>query len=120
MAENIRAHIIATHAPLNAPLGNVNATHETAVCVANYAGIVTPSNLPSLPKQPANLQDIVGLYEGGGGHDCGVFRPTGRCKMRQGLDATVPFCHVCRYLIVDRVDPTRHGELDLLYPEVGP
>jgi hypothetical protein len=27
----------------------------------------------------------------------------------------VPFCHVCRYIIVDRVDPTKHGELDDIY-----
>jgi hypothetical protein len=119
IADSVRAHIAATHAPLNAPMGNTSATHETAVCVANYSGTVTPTNLPALTKKPANPQDIIGIYEGGGGHDCGVFRPAGRCKMRQGDDASVVFCHVCRYAIVDFVDPGKHGELDLLYPEVG-
>ncbi len=103
----------------DAPMGNTSATHETAVCVANYAGIMTPTNLPALTKKPANPQDIIGIYEGGGSHDCGVFRPAGRCKMRQGDNASVIFRHVCRYAIVDRVNPGKHGELDLLYPDVA-
>jgi hypothetical protein len=48
-----------------------------------------------------------------------VFRPAGRCRMRASEVVTLPFCHVCRYIIVDTVDPTMHGKLDLLYPEVN-
>jgi hypothetical protein len=28
------------------------------------------------------------------------------------------YCHVCRYVLVDYLDPRLHGELDKLYPEV--
>jgi hypothetical protein len=38
--------------------------------------------------------------------------------MRNSDVKTTPLCHVCRYLIVDRIDPTRHGELDKLCPVV--
>jgi hypothetical protein len=39
--------------------------------------------------------------------------------MRANNEKTFPFCHVCRYLMVDRVDPTRHARLDAFYPEVS-
>jgi hypothetical protein len=80
---------------------------------------MNPSNLPELSKTPRCRGDIIGIYEGGSYHDCGVFRPAGRCKMRTAYEKTVPFCYVCRYLLVDRVDPTRHWKLDKLYPEVS-
>jgi hypothetical protein len=79
-----------------------------------------PTNLPRLRTKPRVVHNIIGIYEGGGGHDCGVFRPAGHCKMRNSHDRTIPFCHVCRYIMVDTLDPTRHGELDKLYPLVAP
>jgi hypothetical protein len=81
--------------------------------------VMTPTNLPKLSKSPPTKADIIGVYEGGGYHDCGVFRPAGRCRMRSSL-ATMPFCHVCRYVIVDAVDPTKHGDLDKLYDKFYP
>jgi hypothetical protein len=121
VTERIRNHIATSHGSLNAPPGNTTG-HETAVCVAagGPGSPMVPRNLPTLSKKPRNLSEIIGIYDGGGGHDCGVFRPAGRCKMRNNNDETVPFCHICRYLIVDRLDPTKHGELDALYPEVAP
>jgi hypothetical protein len=73
-----------------------------------------PSGLPK--GRPANRANIVGLYEGGNQFDCGIFHPAGLCIMRVQLsDKNARFCHVCRYLIVDRVDPIFHKELDALY-----
>jgi hypothetical protein len=89
--------------------------------VGTGSTVMSPKDLPKLSNGPKNSADIVGLYEGGGHHDCGVFRPAGRCRMRSGFNATIPFCHVCRYLIVDAVDPTKHGDLDSkLYDKVYP
>jgi hypothetical protein len=119
VADAIRTHIASSNGPLNAPPGNTTG-QETQVCKPNYSGVMTPTNLPTLTTKPAVLQDIIGIYEGGGMHDCGVFRPAGRCRMRQGDTNTIPFCHVCRYIIVDTLDPTQHGELDKLYPLVAP
>jgi hypothetical protein len=121
VADIIREHIAISNGPLNAPPGNEMAGHETAACLA-AGGVgsnrMTPTNLPHKfvpPFDVAARSDIIGIYEGGGHHDCGVFRPAGRCKMREQFTQGVPFCHVCRYILVDRVDPTRHGELDDLY-----
>jgi hypothetical protein len=120
VSETIRTQILISNGPLNAPPGNETVGHETAVCRAtggNGASLMSPTNLPVgfIPPPVPAPADIIGIYEGGGLHDCGVFRPAGRCKMRDGTAQGFPFCHVCRYVIVDRVDPTKHGELDDLY-----
>jgi hypothetical protein len=119
VADPIKAHIAASDRPLNALPG---PAHQGADCVPGGPpkAVATPTNVPPLKKSPSQLADIIGLYDGGGYRDCGVFRPTGQCKMRSGFDKTTLFCHVCRYVIVDAVDPTKHVELDKLYPEVQP
>ena len=116
VAEPVLQQIRTSRGPLNAPHGTVGA-----VCVASpeTGSIMTPTNLPALARTPRTKADIVGIYEGGLVHDCGVFRPAGRCRMRNQNVITTPFCHVCRYILVDTLDPSRHGQLDLLYPEVG-
>jgi hypothetical protein len=79
--------------------------------------VMSPTNLPTTLSnlKKLTLPDVIGIYEGGAYHDGGVYRPAGRCKMRTASDKLMPFCHVCRYLIVDRVDPTKHGQLDAIY-----
>lgn len=126
MAQAIRAHITSSHGPLNAPRGS-----PTRPCarMADPAQIQDPTNLPPglPPGRPLRTNHIVGLYEGGEHHDCGTFHPTGICMMRQlvvpaidprGAGATpnpgkpYRFCHVCQYVLVDRIDPRLHRELD--------
>ena len=65
---------------------------------------------------------MVGLYENGDSFDCGVYRPTGVCLMRsqhyrdtRGHDRAYQFCPVCRYAMVDFIDPTQHGAIDADY-----
>jgi hypothetical protein len=115
IADPIWRHIDSSDSPLNARLFSQGEACRPAL---HARADVTPENLPQglkLPKDLPSKADIVGIYDGGAHFDCGVYRPAGRCRMRRGLDATTPFCHVCRYIIVDRVDPTRHGLLDDLY-----
>jgi hypothetical protein len=72
------------------------------------------------PKRPALSYKLVGLYEGGKGFDCGVYHPTGQCIMnlfmpeRDDLNLALvkPFCAVCRYALVDLIDPSQHGKID--------
>jgi hypothetical protein len=59
----------------------------------------------------------VGLYDGGARYFCGVFHPSGECLMRQtttvdGNPQVYPFCWVCAYFLVDRLDPTKHGVIE--------
>ena len=63
----------------------------------------------------------MGLYEGGVVHDCDVYHPTGICLMKTktfdggGGERSYQFCPVCRYAMVDLLDPTLHGRMDDLY-----
>jgi hypothetical protein len=44
-----------------------------------------------------------------------VYRPAGLCKMKMLGNPTtgdIEFCHVCKYLIVNRVNPALHPLLD--------
>lgn len=113
----ILQQITASKGPLNAPHGSVGAA---CVKSADSGSVMTPTNLPALSKMPRTKADILGIYEGGAEHDCGVFRPAGRCRMRDSDVITIPFCHVCRFIMVDTLDPSRHGQLDTRYPEVSP
>jgi hypothetical protein len=117
VAEPILEQIKASRGPLNAPKGSVGAA---CVTTPDVGSVTTPTNLPDLlARVPRPKADIVGVYEGGAEHDCGVFHPAGRCRMRDQNVITTPFCHVCRFILVETLDPTTHGPLDRFYPEVG-
>ncbi len=85
---------------------------------------VRPPTIPGL-KMPSRPADLIGLYEGGYDVACGVVRPSGRCKMRRNAvydpkSSTVkevwPFCFVCKFIVLDRIDPGQHARLDDEYP----
>jgi hypothetical protein len=75
---------------------------------------------------------LVGAYFGGATYACGVLHPAGMCLMRDDkADPTltgelkVPqgvskVCVVCRYVMVDFVDPHQHWRLDKDYAEWFP
>jgi hypothetical protein len=77
----------------------------------------TTSTAPRPPKFSAYT---IGVYENGGRYFCGIYRPTGICLMcRQTFQNTAnksqqayEFCLVCRYAMVDAVDPTLHAQID--------
>jgi hypothetical protein len=98
---------IRTHGPLTGP--------NCPDLLISEQEEMSPTSLPTLQKKPASPADIIGLYEGGAQQRCEVFRPAGRCKMRSGETDTVPFCQVCRYILVDKIDPLKLVVLDKLY-----
>jgi hypothetical protein len=63
---------------------------------------------------------IVGLYSGGARYSCGIFHPTGTCMMRSHHDDESEFCPVCRYILVDLIDPYHHEEIDRDYADIYP
>lgn len=78
----------------------------------------SPPDIPDYDK-PCKGYKLIGLYEGGGTFTTRAYRPAGACKMRnhEGSDGEGEFCFVCKYLIVNRVDPSKHAELDAsFYP----
>lgn len=84
-----------------------------------------PYDPPSIPgfSAPSVKADAIGLHEGGVGFSHDVFRPSGRCKMRNPGDVNAAgkvvfdgFCFVCQYVLVELNDPSRHEALDGDYP----
>jgi hypothetical protein len=84
------------------------------------------TEIPDLTNVEVNLRGrffkpfIVGIYEGGGKDTCGIMRPAGKCMMRNNHEDHAFFCPVCRYVIVDFVDPFLHFEIDQEYQFVYP
>jgi hypothetical protein len=99
--------IQATHKILNrdADITRVNDEEDTPIDIADF-------------KPPCKTYKLIGVYEGARRYAGRMFRPAGLCKMRKQSDSGTgdgEFCHVCKYLIVNRVDPSVHGLLDRNY-----
>jgi hypothetical protein len=106
MAPAVRTYIHDFHVALNGP----PPEH------ANGTEVQTPVHLPAGLKIPPTPACIVGLYEGGCQYDFDVFHPAGLCWMRSSSnEGVIRFCYVCQYLLVDKIDPTKHFKLDALY-----
>jgi hypothetical protein len=111
VAPIILEHLQTSRLPLNlAP--------SAPVCVDDERPKQDPKKLPDgLPKVRAQRRNsqIVGLYDGGGSFFCGVYHSSGECLMRapKGKSfGTYNLCPVCQYIVVDKVDPTKHPELE--------
>jgi hypothetical protein len=63
---------------------------------------------------------IIGLYEGGNLFTYDVYHPAGECMMRQDHVESAQFCAVCRYIIVDFVNPFLHWQIDRDYAKIYP
>jgi hypothetical protein len=124
VAKNVRDLITSKHAPLyREPAAEEKVQHP------NLDGL-TPSqhpNLdgltPSLPGRPFCFKEkprIVGLYEGGRQYARKIFHPAGTCMMSNEHEETSQFCAVCRYVMVDFVDPFQHFRIDLDYDDIYP
>jgi hypothetical protein len=77
-----------------------------------------PPNVPGF-VWPRNQLQAVAAYEVGAGFDCGVIRPAGECKMLAVVLTTEPpvdFCFVCKYAMVNAIDPALLAVIDREYP----
>jgi hypothetical protein len=113
VAKNVRDLITSKHAPLyREPAAEEKVQHPS------LDGLT-----PSLPGRPFCFKEkprIVGLYEGGATFARKIFHPTGTCMMRNDHEETGQFCAVCRYVMVDLVDPFQHFRIDLDYDDIYP
>lgn len=95
--------------PLNLKLDRANVSWDPDV----------PRPIPGRPRFRRPSQ-VVGIFEGAAHFTSGLYRPTGTCKMRTsgGKNENGQFCFVCKWLIVNRVNPGLHDVLTrLFYPE---
>jgi len=109
--------------PLNAP--SANRKRPCMTDLPAKGAIQSEVLIPKFPvpfhfsKLIQNQDQIIGLYEGGNYYHCNVYHPAGSCIMRSNNDTSLySFCHVCRYILIDSVDPTFHGGIDVLYDKV--
>lgn len=80
------------------------------------------------PKTPRLSYQLVGLYENAHGYNCDAYHSTGLCMMYYRVySAGTParrrlsgFCPVCRYAMVDLIDPSAHGAIDADYDRIYP
>jgi hypothetical protein len=101
----------------DAPL-NVDPDH-----VHRKTGKDNPVTIPGFDP-PCKSGRLVGIFEGADHYAGGSYRPTGACKMRsfdkaedQDEEHEGEFCFVCKWLIVNRVDPSFHALLtEKFYP----
>ena len=117
--------IAATSNPLNAAYDEPDNTPCSPLPASLWQ---EPRNFPDdvPPNPPALSARLIGLQDGGYGLSCGVYHPSGACAMRGyivdpnvGL-AFTSFCMVCRYALVDRIDPTCHHDIDARYAREYP
>jgi hypothetical protein len=115
----VRTRMNTTHNPLNAADGDpINRVCGGAVLLTPTGATNFPRGVA--PRPPRYSSWIVGLHENGATFDCDVYHPTGVCVMRQqsfqdrvsGRDRAYEFCPVCRYAIVDLLDPTMHPTVE--------
>jgi hypothetical protein len=117
IAPIIAGHLSASRIPLNQ-----KPPPPAPTCAKDTNTVQSALNLPAgLPAgRPRFKAQIVGLYDGGVRYFCGVYHPSGACVMRAlqvpgAAPRTYLFCPVCRYQLVDRLDPTKHGVIDADY-----
>jgi hypothetical protein len=101
---------------------------KAGLCDKSVDVFTFPPAIPNVNLTADDRPHVIGLYEGGGRWNCGVFRPAPVCKMRDHIwprtheaPDRMPrrhfrFCFVCRYTIVNEVNPRRLQDLDALYP----
>jgi hypothetical protein len=70
---------------------------------------------PSWLRCNKDLPAIIGLYEGGLRRACGIYHPSGICKMRDNPRNIAEFCLVCAHALADLIDPVVHADVERTY-----
>jgi len=103
----VRAHQLSTKRPLNKETDTtkVNKEEDDTEDITGFGA-------------PCKGWKMIGVYEGANHQAARYYRPAGLCKMRKNTDegkGDGEFCHVCKWLLVNRVDPGLHAILDDKY-----
>ena len=121
VAKNVKDLITGRHQPLYRRPRGAALTDEIRKNRDTYQYPNLDGLTPSLPGRPFCFKEkprIVGLYEGGANYGHRIFHPTGTCIMRRSKEEEAEFCAVCRYVMVDFVDPSKHFQIDLDYDDI--
>ena len=130
--DSVLLRIVSTQNPLNSqPLaGEAPAPNDAGgrPCKNNELKVPTgATNFPNraAPNPPQFSSWTIGIYENGGQHNCGIYRPTGVCLMSTNAQKDPitneinmnDYCLICRYAIVDALDPTQFEAVEVDFME---
>jgi hypothetical protein len=111
ISKEMRNYLTSVNRPLTSSECHLD---ERAIQLPALFGFAAPPCQKHTPR-------LVGLYAGGKQFHCGVYHPTGVCIMRKQFEETAEFCVVCRYILVDQINPYKHPVIDRDYDLlVGP
>ncbi len=80
---------------------------------------VQASRIPSrlVPSCSRRKKQIVAMYSNGARYHGSIYHPTGQCLMRttRKEDSIEGLCEVCKYTLVNIIDPSKHPQLNEKY-----
>ena len=87
------------------------------MCVIDESAVQHPRNLPLLPTQKPSYQPLISASTTVARLSLQCVPPWRNLHDAQPAmcDEHQRFCHVCRYVLVDVIDPAKHGDLDVVY-----
>ncbi|GAB3325615.1 hypothetical protein GCM10027299_23970 [Larkinella ripae] len=116
ISQKVLHHLLADPVAFNADSGDreiIDRTTDTRI----------PGQL--VPCCSKREKEVIGLYAGGARHHGGVYHPAAQCMMRfhNRDNRHTELCAVCRYTLINLIDPTRFAAFDTdymdrkIYPE---
>jgi hypothetical protein len=128
IAKKILDHLKVNPAPFNAK--KIKDTGKFEEMIDNEP--ISSSSIPKdlVPKCSRRKREIVGFYAGGNTYHSHMYHPCAECMMRdqtvvetkrrflifkKTVTRVVHLCAVCRYALVNQIDPSKHAELDKYY-----
>ena len=121
VAKNVRDAIAVNAKPLTDVPCDLDDENDEQIPILDAGSNSDPRTpVAGMPKHVPDMPWVVGLYAGGVLYTCGIYHAAGLCMMRRPHDVHAPFCAVCRYIIVDMIDPAYHSDIDDLYDKSYP
>jgi hypothetical protein len=108
IAKPVLSHLQENPYPFNA-----NKQHQEAI--RDNATTLIPSQL--VPCCSRREKEIIGLYSGGKKYHGDIYHPSAKCMMRHEFvdKKYTELCAVCRYTLVNMIDPTQFAAFDKDY-----
>ncbi|GAB3938523.1 hypothetical protein [Larkinella terrae] len=111
-AKPVLDYLKANPFPLNA-----NPTHQEIIDTSIVANSSLPQSL--VPCCSRRKKEIVGLFSGGMARHGGIYHPAAKCLMFTTTEEDdkknvhyIELCAVCRYTLINMIDPTRFAKFD--------
>jgi hypothetical protein len=102
---------------------NANTVHEEIIDTDDIQNSTLPPKY--IPCCSRRKKEIIGLYSGGMSYFGGVYHPSAQCMMhgyylspsdtKDKKEQLIELCAVCRYTLINLIDPTKFGDFDADY-----